>query len=217
MANKPVTFTSAPLVKIKLDGQLIAYAVSMGYSISKQIQAPQILGEYAAPSLISTFYNPVRGQLRILKLAPKASRDKKVALANANPGLRADSRTGVTDNTSTPLTQIPDDIDGGILATSENLTNSFDPAKVILSSTFDIEIVRAYPSQDSTVIYNTLTTINDCRLETRNVQISMAQVVNESFSFVGTIAVNFSPNDASGTNADKILEDHYATDLVEPS
>lgn len=216
MANKPITFTSGSLVKIKVDGVVVAYAVSVGYQISKQIIKPPILGEYGIPSMATALYNPVRGQLRVYQLAPKAARDSRKAIANANKELRADSTATVTDNTSTPLLKIDDDNDSGLIGLNENLRNSFDPAKVILSSTFDLEIVRAYPSEDQTVVYNLMTLIKDCRFETRSVNVPLGNVVNKTLSFSGTLVVNFSPDDPTGTNSEKVLEDHYVTDLVEP-
>lgn len=205
MAGKPVVFNSGALIKIKVDGVTLAYALSMSYSISKQIIAPPIMGEYGIPSLATVRYNPVNGSLRIIKTAPQQSLDERVNGANATKGASSsDSDAQVAS--STPLLNLENGEAPSAVGLTENTINSFDPAKVILSSTFDIEIVRAYPSPDGAVVYNLMTTIKDCRFTTRGANIPLGQLVNETMGYTGILVVNYSPDNATGGNSDKILE-----------
>jgi hypothetical protein len=213
MANKPVTFTTGSLIRVLLDGLHIANAISIGYSVTRGIQAPPILGNYVTPTLVPVSYQPVKVTLSILKTLPQSSINEKVNLANANSALSLD-KSEVNANVSTPTSPQLDTAQQGVIGTNQNTINSFDPAKVLLSSTFDLEISRAYPTAEENIVYNTITIIKDCRFDGRSGNISLGQIVREQISMTGTLLINYSPNDPTGTNKDKILEDFYSTDLT---
>jgi len=211
MAKRPVTFTSGALIKILIDGEVLAYAQGISYSVSKQIAAPTVLGEYGIPSLTSVLYNPVRGQMRIIKLAPKKVLDLRKETAQANSDNRYDGTTETSVNTSTPHQQLSSDTQRSGIGTNENTRNSFDPAKVILSTTFDVEICQAYPSENpetGDVVYNCITKVENCRFDSRSTSVALGQLVQENVGFTGTLVQTFSENSPGGLDNDKIVESH---------
>lgn len=211
MSKRPVTFTSGALIKILIDGETLAYAQGISFSVSKQIAAPTVLGEYGIPSLTSVLYNPVRGQMRIIKLAPKRVLDLRQEVSQTNAENRYDSVTEANVNTSTPHLQLSSDTQSSMIGTNENTRNSFDPAKVILSTTFDVEICQAYPSENpetGDVVYNTLTRVKNCRFDSRSMSVALGQLVQENVGFTGTLVQNFSENTPNGSDNDKIIESH---------
>jgi len=215
MAKKPTTFTSGALVHIKIGDQILAYAVSVNFSVSKQVIGPPILGEYGVPSLTTTMYNPVSGSIRVLKLAPHDVLRAREEASKANIEAKADTGGGIKAQASTPMSLQNNSDSNSAIGMSENTINMYDPAKVILSTTFDLDIYRAYPSpaDPQGVVYQLKTQIVDCRFDSRSVNVPLGQIVNETVSFTGTLLINHSQATPFSANK-KILEDHH--DIIDP-
>lgn len=226
MANQTPFFMSGPRLLIKIDGVKVAYAVGLDLRVSRNVQVVNTLGSYASVALQATMYNGVTGSMQIVRLMDKKSRQKygqaKLAdnataedkaaadndtLAKATP---ADALTGIPNSSTTLNNSVSDT--NTVIAATENLKKHLDPASVLASATFDIEVWQMYPKVGATesdagrlnnqgVLVKHFT-VQNCRLNSRSASISAGQLLTESFSFTGTLLVS---DDRAGTGvADEV-------------
>lgn len=216
MAQQTPFFMSGPRLLIKIDGQKVAYAVGLDLRVSRNVQVVNTLGSFASVALQATMYNGVSGSMQIVRLADSKSR---TALRTAA------KRTEKADEGATEpvpaLSGIKEGVTGGagttnsVITATENLKNHLDPASVLASSTFDIEVWQLYPTTETKGADGKVAklnnqgvlvkhfTIQNCRLNSRSASISAGQLLTESFSFTGTLLVS---DDRMGD--DKKVETH---------
>lgn len=213
MSSQLPFFMSGPRLVIKMDGQILAFAVGLDISVSRNVQTIYQFGQVGPVANQATLYNGVTGSMQIIKLADVQARQAKSAgpakanyqgneKPNGSIGLptTADGNVtaGSTQNVSAGI-QSTTNLDNSALNYTSNMQRQLDPAQVLLSSTFDIEVWQSYPNTVTITNnkpvangYKTLKhfTIANCRLNSRGTSISPGSLTSESVGFVGTLLVS---------------------------
>jgi hypothetical protein len=204
MAAQTPFFMSGPRLLLKIDGVKVAYAVGLDLRVSRNVQIVNTLGSFASVAIQATMYNGVSGSMQIVRLLDSDSRTKMVDAAKAGKDpARAD---GLKSEPDPALTGISGATTGGagtansLVTATENLKKHLDPASVLASSTFDIEVWQMYPTTDTVAgkdpslnnkgVLVKHFTVQNCRLNSRSASISAGQLLTESFSFTGTLLVS---------------------------
>jgi len=197
MGIKPL-FTSAPRCKLKLGSDYIAYAIGFNVSVSVDITPVHVLGKIGAVSLEPTFYNPVTGTIQIQKLLSKFGRTNLTNSAETfktNASSFGDLKSTGVDTVNNTESYSVSKEDSAAIATAysagdnwisgANISKHLDPNKVLTSETFDLDVyLRAGSDSLSEKAW---LRIKDVRLTTRNVNITLGQIVNEPVSFQGLL------------------------------
>ena len=205
MAGKKPLFVSAPRLVIGIRDEnnnfiKIAYAIGLSVNVSTTVQPVYVIGDFGPVSYEPTMYNPVTGSFQIVRLQSKNFKDKRVTNAKA---LYSQSQI---INKDTIAASVPD-VDNNII-TQANLFKHLNPAEVLMSASFDIEIyfnINGYGhAVSSTTVKNfndnvpaaandpklfKFMTLKDCRVTSRNVNLAQGQFVNEPLNFMGLLAV----------------------------
>jgi len=229
MSGQTPFFMSGPRLLIKIDGIKVAYAVGLDLRVSRNVQVVNTLGSFASVAIQATMYNGVSGSMQIVRLMDKESRStyggnfvdseknaltglalaaaKNDTLAKASP---AGSLSGIPSNN---ITNESNSDTNTIVGATQTLQRQLDPASVLASSTFDIEVWQLYPTTDTVAATPTTAaseklnnkgklvkhfTIQNCRLNSRSASLSAGQLLTESFSFTGTLLIS---EDRAGTDA----------------
>lgn len=204
MAAQTPFFMSGPRLLLKIDGVKVAYAVGLDLRVSRNVQIVNTLGSFASVAIQATMYNGVSGSMQIVRLLDSDSRIKMVDAAKLGKDpARVD---GLKSEPDPALTGISGAVTGGagtansLVTATENLKKHLDPASVLASSTFDIEVWQMYPTTDTVADKSASLnnqgvlvkhfTVQNCRLNSRSASISAGQLLTESFSFTGTLLVS---------------------------
>jgi len=226
MSQLPL-FASAPRVYLKINGQRLAVAIGINFSFNIDIQPVYAIGSYAPISLEPTYYNPVTGTIQILRMANKnvlSLTDSTSDDINAKG-----QKTGYLKNSEQVNTKSSNEVLGissaGSAAADATATaaaksaiastvldDHLNPDKVLVSSLFDMEIWMKYPTVDgsgNTSISNGTSDckwfeISGCRITSRNVNMTMGQIVNEPISFQGLLV---NPTELDGFSLDNVIKD----------
>ena len=206
-------FLTAPRLKLVIGGETIAYAIGFNVAVSVDVQPVFVVGSYGPVSLEPTLYNTVTGTLQIVRLLSSPSRTANVidtkgvdklgnfeaaggkSLSSAVPLLNDKySNSKSTDGTST-----------NNLMEQSKLFAQITPKLLLVSQTFDIDVYLSVPNtQAVSFVAATNTTkakeevpsginvvalmkIYNCRITSRNTNISMGQLVNSPLSFQGLL------------------------------
>jgi len=206
-ANRPQMplFASAPRVEIYMGGSRIAYAIGINFNLSVDVQLVYAFGQYGPVSIEPTFYNLVTGTVQIIRLAN--GKNRSLTAANSKP-----MNTGLVESIKhvNPTPNSVDSSSANSVLSVSGLHNHLDPERVMVSSLFDLIVYLKVPTKDVTekVKLNTPESLSDvnslaksdlssskpwialrgCRLNARNVNITMGQIVNEPVSFTGLYA-----------------------------
>lgn len=217
MANIAPLFTTAPRIKLKINGTDIAFAIGMNINVSVDIQPVTILGKFGPVSLEPTMYNVVTGTMQIIRLATREDMAAVVASLDANdPNLDTEAEVVTANESSAEFVSEANAATSLLSSNNPLVQNSLirhmDPRSVLLSTTFDMEMYMRVPdpskagvsealdsdptndpapgvldvnSADGALIEVPWLTIRQCRLSSRNINISVGQLVNEPVSFQG--------------------------------
>lgn len=206
MAAQTPFFMSGPRLLLKIDGVKVAYAVGLDLRVSRNVQIVNTLGSFASVAIQATMYNGVSGSMQIVRLLDSDSRTKLKDAAtaagkqNGAPALSATPEPALT-GIKTSVTDSDSASSNSLIAATENLKKHLDPASVLASSTFDIEVWQMYPTVETVdatkkgqlnnqgVLVKHFT-VQNCRLNSRSASISAGQLLTESFSFTGTLLVS---------------------------
>lgn len=204
MAGKKPLFVSAPRLVLGVkdaDGNFIkiAYAIGLSVNVSTTVQPVYVIGDFGPVSYEPTMYNPVTGSFQIVRLQSKNFKDNRV---NNSKVLYGKSKIL---NKDTITASVPD-VDNNII-TQASLFKHLNPAEVLTSQTFDIEVyfnINGYGhAVSSTDVKNfnagtpasanapklfKFMTLVDCRVTSRNVNLAQGQFVNEPLNFMGLLA-----------------------------
>lgn len=196
-------FTSAPRLRLHINGTSVAYAIGFNINIAIDVQPVQVVGQFAAMSLEPTMYNPVTGTIQIVRLITKTTKTYQANQTQPS-NLVGDLKKTATVDDGTELTSPSGDIvgkskaDANSILTLNGLHRHMDPSKVLLSRTFDMDIYLKVPSAipaaetDPEAALQLESSnwlrIKNCRLVSRNTNISQGQLVNEPVNFQGLLA-----------------------------
>ena len=178
---KPL-FTSAPRIKVKIDGLEIAYAIGLNINVGVDLKPVNIIGKFGAVSIEPTLYNVVTGTMQIVKMN---TRDQVYNQSLKLPGAKYNSvvGTGAIGSSAIGTMQLKDSVSefaNNSILTYKGLAAHLDPTKVLASETFDLELWLKPDGATTEVLWMV---INDTRLASRNANISMGQLVNEPVNF----------------------------------
>lgn len=210
-------FSSAPRCRIRLGDQQLAAAVGYNFNISVDVQPVMVLGEVAPVALETTMYNIVTGTFQVLRL-----RDPEAGT------IQVPKKDAQGNNITIPVAGgnqiVYDTITGaGVQA---KLAGHLDVAQFLLTRTFDVHVYitvpqaiidssvspagtqAAAPTGGSGLLSETAIghteilwlKIQDCRITSRNTNITMGQLINEPLNFQGLLAVNKESDDISSDN-----------------
>jgi hypothetical protein len=216
MAAQTPFFMSGPRLLLKIDGVKVAYAVGLDLRVSRNVQIVNTLGSFASVAIQATMYNGVSGSMQIVRLLDSESRTAQETNAaaagkqNTNPPLSSlpeSALTGISGNTTGGAGTA-----NSLVTATENLKKHLDPASVLASSTFDIEVWQMYPTTDTVAdkgpklnnqgVLVKHFTVQNCRLNSRSASISAGQLLTESFSFTGTLLVSEDRNGGARDESD---------------
>lgn len=176
MAGKGVKFLSGPRIRITVGGNTVSYAIGLNISVSISVTPVTLLGKYNVGSFEPVAYNLVRGTMVLVK-----------------------AKVGANDN----LLQDPSS-NGKNIGT--NLASHLDPELVLLSQTFDLDImVNTILEREKTAKENKkgedqeLLRIFDCRLTSHSNAITVGQALNDTLSFEGLMALDQNGINTSGS------------------
>ena len=214
-------FASAPRVVISMGGTNIAMAIGINFNLSVDVQPVYAFGSYKAISIEPVFYNLVTGTIQIIRLANGKNRkltDANSASVDALSPLSSSKGPidPTSDNTLSRLVASDtDDSTANSVLGVANLHRHLDPSNVLASSLFDLVVKLRVPtsdgvtsSVDSTKTMTNWLKISGCRINARNVNITMGQIVNEPVSFTGLYVNPYSTDGITGMfSTDNAIKD----------
>lgn len=198
------TFAAAPRLKLRINGNVVAFAVGFNINISVEVQPVYVIGSYKAVSLEPTMYNVVTGSLQIVRLTSSNTKDALIANSikdKLSGGTAVATQQSLSDAAGNELIA---PTTAGASATNNplqaELFKHIDPAQLIVSRSFDVDVYMKVPDgskfKETTGFKATdlkevaWMHIMDCRITSRNTNISMGQIVNEPLTFQGLIATH---------------------------
>jgi len=178
MSLRPL-FSSAPRIKIRANGKLIGYAIGFSVNVSVDVQPVYVIGEYAPVALEPNLYRPVTGSMQIVRLRDLAAGGSQAGFVKNAKGETVASTDPTLAANNSPLDQ-------------KALFKHLEPQTILFSQTFDIDLYMKVPTSETAAGVLTTTeahwmTIKDCRIVSRNTNISMGQLVNEPLNFQGLL------------------------------
>jgi len=197
MGIRPV-FVSAPQIKLVLDGVSVAYAIGISLSVNIDVQSVYAFGNYGPIAVDPLQYGVVSGTLQIVKLAntdvngDQNAPDKSASILNArkvaSDTLHANDK--IFNEAGTVLTPAGGTT-GGNSPLFGKLLKHLNPAQVLLSETFDMQIklFHGNAAQNSKTEISLLT-VKNCRISGANMNLSMGSIVNEPVSFQGLLLID---------------------------
>jgi len=217
-------FASAPRCVLKVNGKPIGFAIGLSLNVRIDVQPVKILGEFIIQSLEPTAYLPVEATLQVVRLLSNPSQVAAAKAANANMPSTVSSTTvseaKVAVNTTQAASSVPNPgATGDTVLSQAALYRHVDPASILLSQTFDIEIYLKVPNiktidakdTDKSIVLNTAAdpvkegevaapvapdveesfiTIKDCRISSISTSISANELLVEPMEIMGRLLVN---------------------------
>lgn len=186
-------FAAAPRIKIRLDNEIVGFAIGMNINFSVDVQPMYTLGEYGAQSLETVMYSPVTGTLQIQRLRPGQTNDfDPSAYRKAITTQSGEVTTAELNSNESPPNS---------LTSSAKFARHIDPRLLLFSETFEFDVYMKIPvsadDANGTYVLKEVAwlSIKNCRFTSRNTNIAMGQIVNEPFNFMGLLAT---PIDVNG-------------------
>jgi hypothetical protein len=201
MSGAMPLFATAPRLKIYIKDQPVAYALGFNINISVEVQDVYVIGQYAPVTNEPTMYNLVTGTMQIQRLVSQTTQNQLNALAGAVDQLTdQNGRRAVADFANTAQGGESTTVSGtsnSILAQSE-LTRHLDPTKVLTSQAFNIRVYMKVPKIDGGNFATTTPIleekewmqIQNCRITSESMNITMGQLVNIPVNFQGLLATS---------------------------
>jgi len=217
-------FASAPRCVLKVNGKPIGFAIGLSLNVRIDVQPVKILGEFIIQSLEPTAYLPVEATLQVVRLLSTTSQAAAIEAANANMPSTVSSTTvskaKVAVNATQAASSVPNPgATGDTVLSQAALYRHVDPASILLSQTFDIEIYLKVPNiktidakdTNKSIVLNTAAapdkegdvpapvapdveesfiTITDCRISSISTSISANELLVEPMEIMGRLLVN---------------------------
>lgn len=165
MAGLKPSFITGATAKIKLGGLTMAYAQDVSYNVQVTTIPIETCGRYEPISIEPVSYN-VSGTLSVIRYTQQA------ALSNMSGASPTGNGVGSWN--------MPAGMGG-------KGSNSFNPGKMLISETFDLEIfqktVEGATGNDSADQQLLISKIIDCRFTSMGTQITKRGVLTQQFAF----------------------------------
>lgn len=178
MANMKPGFITGANAKIKMFGNTIAYCADVAYNITVQTIPVESMGKYEVHSNEPVGYS-VDGSFSIIRYTKRAS-------SGTEGGKIADVASGKGNS--------PSEIQN---ATTGSAMDHLNPAKLLQSQTFDLEIFEknsTTPAGETSVFL-----VQDCRLTRRGMTLNKRGVMVDNYAYVGILATDTDVPTASQT------------------
>lgn len=163
MANMKAGFIAGTNAKVKIFKKTMAYCSDVSYSVDVQTIPVESIGKYEAHSHEPVGY-AVNGQFTIIRYTKNAS--------DAAKG-------GVIKDVAAGKGNAPENIADGASTAGMHL----DPARMLASQTFDLEILEKRDG-DETLVY----TISDCRITRRTAALNKRGILTDTYTFNAILA-----------------------------
>lgn len=196
-------FTTAPRIKIRSGGSVIGYAIGLDVNVSVSVQPVYVIGEYKPVALETLMYEIVSGTFQIMR-----TKSNIIASSNQQTGtitykyLITDAQGNQVEATGPTVppgatqvsftgTSASNTVEG---LNQGKLFRQIDPRTILFSETFDLDLYLKVPVAIDGTNSNTITkealwfTITNCRITSRNTNISMGQLLNTPLNFQGLLA-----------------------------
>lgn len=199
MSGALPVFATAPRLKIYIKNQPVAYALGFNINVSVEVQDVYVIGQYAPVTNEPTMYNLVTGTMQIQRLVSQTTQNQLNTIANAQGQLTdQQGRRAVADFANIAQGGEATNAAGtsnSVLAQGE-LTRHLDPARVLASQAFNIRVFMKVPRIEAGNFAATGATleekewmeIQNCRITSETMNISMGQLVNIPVNFQGLLA-----------------------------
>lgn len=193
MSSLKPLFATAPRIKVYVQDKVIAYAVGFNINISVDVQPVYVLGQFAPVSLEPTMYNIVTGTMQIVRLSSGARTAAVTAAGQVDTTSAAQQQTSsgsaLAIGGELTSTLAGDGVVSNNPLSQKELFLHLNPSKLLLSESFDVKLYMKVPKADNSGLEELAwMTIENCRITSRNTNISMGQIVNEPLSFQGLLA-----------------------------
>lgn len=208
MSNSMPLFTSAPRIRLSLNGATVGFAVGFNINLNIDIQPVYTIGQYNAAFLEPTMYNPVTGTIQLLRIKKGDGGINNTVVGNGPALGHLDPSTvlATTLFNMDVYVKVPK-----FISASVTTVTSIQTSEVITDAVYDKEgnLVSAAvlkPTGSSTKIESAQPNhlavgnvkgtggnlalwmqIQDVRLTSRNTNITLGQIVNEPVSFQGLL------------------------------
>ena len=181
MAQQKPGFITGANAKIKAFSKTLAFCSDVSYNVTVQTIPIESMGKYEVHSNEPVGYS-VDGSFSIIRYTKNATN----AAAN-----------GVIADAAATKSNAPESIeDGG----NGNMGEHLDPAKLLASQTFDLEIIEKRADGD-TAVYK----VTDCRLTRRGMSLNKRGVMVDGYTFVGVLATDDDITTKVGNSGDDDL------------
>lgn len=160
------TFFNGANLKIKVAGIDMAYATGISFQHNMATTGVQVLGAMTSQGIEPLSYS-ANGSFSVMSFVNKAT----------NP-------MAGTDIPSLNVTEEPDNTKVDTIGSAQNFLHDtqFTPRKILMSSTFDIEIIEK--GVDVTKDYRVIYKLMGCRLTDWSLGFSPGQLASERYGFV---------------------------------
>lgn len=180
MAKLP-GFVSGANAKIQLDSKTIAFASDVSYNVDTLTVPVECIGRYEVLSNEPIAYG-CNGTFTIIRYT------KQAAVANI---------AGAATDGNSP---------SKISTVDSNISTHMNPAQMLMSKTFDLEIFQKVDQSGSTIgVFK----ISDCRITRRGATLNKRGILVDTYAFVGILAT-----DSDAAEANKTAGTFTATDLT---
>jgi len=197
MAGKIPSFITGANAKIKINNMTMAYAQDVSYSVDVATIPVETIGRYEVVTNEPISYY-VSGTLSVIRYTKAAS---------GTPGAGG-STDGTKDNGNS--------INNWVDTTSGNIGDHFNPANLLASKTFDLEIfsriqgdktpVAAANGNEASTNVESIIKIRDCRLTRKTGNVTKRGLIVDQFAF-SAVLIDHDDDTAVGvSNSDKDLE-----------
>jgi hypothetical protein len=175
MANKLPSFLDGARLVIKIDGKPFAFCEAMSFSDNMASQMTMGIGSYSPHTNEPLIYS-AQASLRILRYTTAALGDKlknDQQISQMKTKIDAVKSTGMTKDRSS---------DGN----SMMMLNSFSPVKMLLESTFDVEVwTRVNTAGTKDALSSSATYVmRDCLVTDLSIRFNVGSLVSEDVSIL---------------------------------
>lgn len=170
MANKLPAFLDGARLVIKVDGKPFAFCEAISFSDNMSSQLTMAIGSYSPHTNEPLIYS-AQASLRILRYT-KAALGESNNIDKMKAKVKAVSQTpGLTKDRAS---------DGN----SMMMLNSFSPVKMLLESTFDVEVFTRTGTSASELSSTPTYVMKDCLITDLSIRFNVGSLVSEDVSLL---------------------------------
>jgi hypothetical protein len=172
MANKLPSFIDGARLVIKVDGKPFAFCEALSFSDNMASQLTMAIGSYSPHTNEPLVYS-AQASLRILRYT-------KAALGEAKNDKTISAMRGKIDAINSTTGQTADRASDG---NSMMMINSFSPVKMLLESTFDVEVYTRVGEKNALSSKPTYV-MKDCLITDLSIRFAVGSLVSEDVSLL---------------------------------